>query len=241
MVSKSLSRVGRRLLRAVRKIAGLLRTEGPIEVFRIAYRRALTKARPDPFDLQNAVDTSGHLSLFKLDISSAHESVGFSYSPSPAEVCEKLFASLAIRHQDFTFIDLGAGKGRVLLVASRFPFKRLIGVEFARELVETARLNIQKFGCRAEIVHADAAEYRFPSENLVVYLYNPFGPEVLRPVLRSLREISISREVYLLYLNPKNSSCVEEVANEIDQIAGAKVYYFERPGNRTEGAATSGA
>jgi hypothetical protein len=95
-------------------------------------------------------------------------------------------------------------------------------------------LNIQKFGCRTEVVHADAAEYKFPSENLVVYLYNPFGPEVLRPVLRSLREISTSREVYLLYLNPKNSSCVDEVANEIDQVAGAKVYYFERPGNRTE-------
>lgn len=239
MLPNYLSRGSRRLLRTVRKIAHVWHTAGPGEVFRRTYRRIRAGRQPDSFDLQHAVDTAGHLSLFQLDITSRHEAVGFSYSPSPAEICEKLFASLTIRHQDFTFIDLGAGKGRVLLVASRFPFKRLIGVEFARELVETARLNIQKFGCRAEVVHADAAEYKFPSENLVVYLYNPFGPEVLRPVLRSLREISACREVYLLYLNPKNSSCVDEVANEIDQIAGAKVYYFERPGNRTE-AATSG-
>ncbi len=141
---------------------------------------------------------------------------------------------MPIRYEDFTFIDLGAGKGRVLLVASRFPFKRLIGVEFARELVETARRNIERFGCRAEVVHADAADYRFPSENLVVYLYNPFGPEVLRPVLSYLREISTGREVYLVYLNPKNSSCVEEFAREIYKLAGAKVYHFEQPSNQRQ-------
>jgi predicted RNA methylase len=180
----------------------------------------------DPFDEQYRVETAGEISLFQLDIASRHESAATNYQPSPWEVCGELLASLPIYYEDFTFIDLGAGKGRVLLVGSRFPFKRIIGVEFARELVQTARRNIESFGCRAEVVHGDAADYRFPFDNLVVYMYNPFGPEVLRPVLGSLREISAGREVYLLYLNPKNGSYVEEFAHEIYELAGAKVYHF---------------
>lgn len=92
--------------------------------------------------------------------------------------------------------------------------------------METARQNIERFHSRAEIVHADAADYRFPLDNLVVYLYNPFGPDVLRPVLHSLREISRRREVYVLYLNPKNASYVEEFANQIYELPDAKVYRF---------------
>ena len=51
------------------------------------------------------------------------------------------------------------------MLASRFLFKRLIGVEFALALVETARRNFKRFGCTAEVVHADAA-YRFPHDDL---------------------------------------------------------------------------
>ncbi len=182
--------------------------------------------RADAFDELYRVETAREVSLFQLDIASRHESVGIHYQPSPREVCDKLLASLPIHYEHFTFIDLGAGKGRVLLVGSRFPFRRLIGVEFARELVETARQNIERFHSRAEMVHADAADYQFPSDNLVVYLYNPFGPEVLRPVLRSLQEISRRHEVYVLYLNPENASYVEEFANQIYELSGAKVYRF---------------
>ncbi len=44
--------------------------------------------------------------------------------------------------QDFTFIDLGSGKGRVLLMASEYPFQKIIGVEFMPELHRAAQKNI---------------------------------------------------------------------------------------------------
>jgi predicted RNA methylase len=219
-----------RLLRAARKVSQIVQSEGVSAVVCKIRARINSRSRPvDSFDQQFQLDTAGEISLFQLDISSPNEVVGIRYQPSPVEACQELFASLPIRHQDFTLIDLGAGKGRVLLVASGFAFKRVIGVEFARELVETARRNIERFGCRAEVVHADAAEYKFPVDNLVVYLYHPFGSEVLRSVLGSLREISAQHDVYLIYLNAKNSSCVEEFAHEIQALRGAKVYRFERP------------
>lgn len=213
-------------MRAGQRLAQVVQDEGWIATVRKVRDRLSKSKRPDAFDEQYRVETAGEISLFQLDIASRHESTGVHYQPSPHEVCEQLLASLPIRYEDFTFVDLGAGKGRVLLLGSRFPFKRLIGVEFARELVETARQNIERFHSRAEMVHADAADYRFPSDNLVVYLYNPFGPDVLRPVIRSLREVSRRYEVYVLYLNPKNASYLEEFANQIYELSGAKVYRF---------------
>jgi predicted RNA methylase len=130
----------------------------------------------------------------------------------------------------FTSIDVGAGKGRVLLIASTFPFKRLIGVEFARELVDVAQRNIERSGCRAEIVCAGASEYSFPLDDIVVYLYNPLGLEILRGVLASLQKISERREVYLIYLNSQTHWFVKEFARELYHRAGAKVYHFGQHG-----------
>jgi precorrin-6B methylase 2 len=104
---------------------------------------------------------------------------------------------------DFTFIDLGCGKGRVLVAASRMGFRRIVGVEFAPELADTARINLAKLGLKeVEIVQGDAAEYDFPDSNLVVYLFNPFSGEVLRGVVEKLRNL-LTRRIFIVYNSPK--------------------------------------
>jgi hypothetical protein len=115
------ARIGR-LLRAFRRIAQIARSEGLGATIRKARDRISRSRLADPFDQKYQVDTAGEVSLFQLDIASPNESAGVRYQPSPVETCDELFASLPIRHEDFTFIDIGAGKGRVLLFASRFPF-----------------------------------------------------------------------------------------------------------------------
>lgn len=93
---------------------------------------------------------------------------------------------------DHTFIDIGSGKSRTLLLASRYSFAEIIGVEFARELVDIARSNVERFRdpsqkCRAlSVVEADAAAYDFPETPLVVYFYNPFSKDVFDIVLKNL-------------------------------------------------------
>jgi SAM-dependent methyltransferase len=98
-----------------------------------------------------------------------------------------------------TFIDLGCGKGRALLVAAKLGFKQVIGVEFAHELAETAKKNLEILGITNAVVeHADAAEYHFPSGDIVVYLYNPFHKEVLQKVIENLKR-SLPKKVYVIY------------------------------------------
>ena len=51
------------------------------------------------------------------------------------------------------------------------------------------------------MVEADAAEYRFPDNDMVVYLYNPFSKEVMEKVLENLRE-SLGKRLYVIYKVP---------------------------------------
>ena len=100
---------------------------------------------------------------------------------------------------EFTFVDLGSGKGRVLLMAAPYGFKRIMGVEFMPEWHRIAEENIRKFAAqygiasRIESFCMDAREFDFPAGPLVVYLFNPFPEPVLAVVLEKLRQSLLSK------------------------------------------------
>jgi hypothetical protein len=118
--------------------------------------------------------------------------------------------SLSIDYQQFTFVDLGSGKGRTLLMASDYPFRRIVGVELLPELHRVAEENIRRYRSekqechRIESVCADAAEFVLPQEPLVVYLFNPFPESVLERVIENLQAGARKgqRPLYVLYHNP---------------------------------------
>ncbi len=90
-----------------------------------------------------------------------------------------------------TFVDLGAGMGRVVLHAARRPFRQIVGVEVSPALLEVAKENRAAYrgalACRdVRLVRADAATFAFPRGDVVVYLYNPFTAPVLDAVLARL-------------------------------------------------------
>lgn len=147
------------------------------------------------------------------------------YQPTVEEEFAEIMRRLAhIDLTTFTFIDLGSGKGRALLMASMYPFARIVGVEVQPELEAIARRNIEAFQpqqidggvaedhlarpgqlCRLiESLCADAREYDFPYEELVLYLFNPFPAYVLREVLEKLAASAASapRRIFVLYNAP---------------------------------------
>jgi hypothetical protein len=126
------------------------------------------------------------------------------------EVIEDAGNNPALDLQTHTFIDLGSGKGRALLLAAMYPFAGIVGVEVQPSLDAIARSNIERFANPAQHCHrieslcADAREYAFPSGNLVLYLFNPFPDYVLREVLANLvaSARSIPRSIVVLYNAP---------------------------------------
>ena len=143
--------------------------------------------------------------------------------------------------QDFTFIDLGSGKGRVLLMASDYPFKRIIGVEFMPELHRAAQENIAKYAserqqCRQiATLCMDARDFQFPVEPLVVYLFNPFSEATFARVLENLqRSVEQSpRPVYIAYRFTEFKKLLAQ-AEWLEKIAGEEQWAVY--GNRQDHA-----
>ena len=132
------------------------------------------------------------------------------YQPTEPALFKEMMASLKIDFQEFTFIDIGSGKGRVLLMAADYPFRRILGIELLPALHRVAQENLSAYKsdsqqCFAlETVCGDAREFVFPAEPILLYLFNPLPElaliEVMANLENSLRQFP--RVVYLLYHNP---------------------------------------
>jgi SAM-dependent methyltransferase len=143
------------------------------------------------------------------------------YQPTePALFHEMLDGLSEFNFADFTFLDLGSGKGRTLLMASDYPFHRIVGVELLPALHQIAQQNLKQYKSEAqkcfalEAICADAAGFPFPDQRLLIYLFNPFPESVLRRVMANLEQSlrACPRTVYVLYHNPLLEHVVAEAA-----------------------------
>jgi hypothetical protein len=131
------------------------------------------------------------------------------YQPSEPAVFHSILRELAIDVSQFTFIDLGSGKGRTLLMAADYPLRRIIGAEIIPELHEIALQNVAQYGSDTQkcfTIHAwlgDARDFIFPPGPLLIYLFNPFPADILREVLERLHRALLEdpRECIVIYHN----------------------------------------
>jgi SAM-dependent methyltransferase len=169
------------------------------------------------FDAEHGVTTEALVFLGELDPEAVGPSLEHAthYEPTPVADAEALLDASPVAPDRATFVDLGAGMGRVVMLAARRPFRAVIGVEVSPALVEIARENIsaardsRRMVRDVKIVRADAADYVFPSGDLVVFMYNPFRGPVLRAVLAALRARPATDEVVLLYHTPIERAEIE--------------------------------
>jgi len=151
------------------------------------------------------------------------------------EMLETLQQTADFNFAEFTFIDLGSGKGRTLLMASDYPFARIVGVELLPALSHIARENLAQYKSDSqkcftlESICADAGQFSFPAGPLLIYLFNPFPESVLRRVLANLRRAldESPRTAYMIYYNPQHADVLAETGN-LQKIAGTHRYSIFR-------------
>jgi SAM-dependent methyltransferase len=172
---------------------------------------AYSPQRDRSFDREFGTDTGGMVQPTELGIADASlREQAILYLPSPARVTRWMLDNIGIDHAAFSFVDLGCGKGRVLLVASEYPFRKALGVDISAELTEIARRNADLYRPRArrcediEVRHGDATLVDFPDGNILLHLYHPFEPAVTAAVLRRLEQSVKAKPrrvevAYLLY------------------------------------------
>jgi SAM-dependent methyltransferase len=157
-------------------------------------RTARSEARRErEFDERHGVDTAGVVHLAALEIASPNKDLGVRYQAANPALVRRLLADIPIEPDEYVFVDFGAGKGRTALLASEFPFRRIMGVEFSPELVDVARANVGRFRSGAQLcrdiqfVCLDAVDLDIPTDPAVLFFYNPFGEPVMQRVMERIR------------------------------------------------------
>jgi len=125
---------------------------------------------------RNGISTAGIVSLDELGIAAPDRSP---YSPAPWSALRRAVPPEWVRPDD-VFLDLGSGMGRVVYqAAARYRFRRVIGVELARDLHRVAESNLgrnrDRLTCSdVRLVNADVLDYTVPDDVTMVFLFNPF-------------------------------------------------------------------
>jgi len=146
------------------------------------------------------------------------------YQPTEPARFREMMAALPIDFRQFTFVDIGSGKGRTLLLAAEYPFKRIVGVELIDVLHHAAEENITAWRKQSparvapisiESMQMDAREFVLPGTPLVVYLFNPLPEAGLRRVIVNIEESwkRAPRAIWIVYHNPLLEGILAESPN----------------------------
>lgn len=181
------------------------------------------------YDWEHRVNTTGAALSWRTRLFGLLNSV---YQPIPPEQFREMMSALSAHiapdknFSRFTFIDIGAGKGRALLLASEFGFRRIIGVELLSDLVGVARENVEEMerrglGSRIELVCEDATNFVFPVEPSVIFLFNPLPQSSLRRFLENLEQSLLQNPhpIYVVYANPVFEQTIGRVRS-LTRISG---------------------
>lgn len=145
------------------------------------------------FDRRYGTDTSGLVFQDRLRLEGAAAQDAVYYEATPTSVLRRALDTGVPDPDGYVLVDYGSGKGRVLLVASDYPFRRVIGVELSGLLHLTAQHNLRLYRrgrhrcADVRSVCADAADFALPEDDLVLYFYTPFVRQVFARVLENIR------------------------------------------------------
>ena len=201
------------------------------------WRRVVPEPRRQhPFDRRHRVDTGGV--LYPADLKSAHahdiQSAGY-YATAPslfhgamARWSETL-PGLGYRLCDYALVDMGCGKGRVVMLASEYGFREVAGVELNPALAAAAESNLRRWmrtprACgEVRIMHGDALSVPVPEGPVVIYFFNSFEREMVELWLQRLAGLASARRepIDLIYVHPEFGEMVRrtpgiQVLAEID-------------------------
>jgi len=192
-----------------------------------------TKPQPaiHPFDQRHGTDTSGLIpgSVIALGTTAKVAELTAYYGVAPSILHGLLDTWLYRTHphprgaqrniEQTVFLDIGAGKGRAMLLASQFPFLRVEGVELNPTLAAIAQANIALWAndpsanalAPLTLHHADATQHPLPNAPTLAFLFHPFELPILRRFLRHI-EKSLAANPHpfdLLYANAEHGSLLD--------------------------------
>lgn len=143
------------------------------------------------FDKKYHVDTADRVFVSELTPTDNEKRHSIRYEASDSDEIINAFNTVPFDPTNLTFIDIGAGKGKVLFIAASLSFKRIIGVEFDTALAAVIEKNILSYKnpdrqCDTiEVANANAREFQLPTGSMILFFYFPFKASLLSEVLEN--------------------------------------------------------
>lgn len=175
----------------------------------IAHLRRQTPPHDD-FDHTYGTDTAESLTPAEAAITGDAARHAWTYTPIASADFHRMIADLGLPRAvlaAYTFIDIGSGKGRAVLLAATYPWQRVIGVEMSAMLHQAAMQNVARFQAHRpeappiDVCCQDATTFTFPDDPLVLYFFHPFDETIMTRVTAHIRQalLRVPRPVLLLY------------------------------------------
>ena len=172
------------------------------------------------------IDTTILDDLKQLSIKGDNRDDAEIYQGASYYLLEKIFSRLQELNTPRDIIDVGSGKGRVMVVASNFGFNKITGVDFAGDLCTEAENNCciitERFpNTKWEVIHANAADFKFRNSDHVFFFFNPFKEPVMKAVIKNMLQSlkSNPRKIFVVYMNPQHKKLfMSEGFKEVEHI-----------------------
>jgi hypothetical protein len=190
-------------------------------------RLVLEDKRNRAYDARHRVETAQEEGLGAMGVAADAVKRGNSlYRVTWSWLIEKAMARLDVEPAHYSFIDYGSGKGKAMLMASNYPFKSIIGLEYARGLHDIAAENCRTYRnpsqkCRVlKPVLTDVLDFEPPPGPIVCFMCNPFDQTTLRTLFRKwrARHHQGERDIRILYLNMRSIAEQTLVLKEQDWL-----------------------
>src|SRR5665213_2143538 len=146
------------------------------------------------------------ISLKEKGVDISHASI---YMPLNYYVLEKLMNESIRYNGNKTFLDIGCGKGRVMIVAAAYGFTRIWGIDFSKAFCEETEMITGLYarrnpGTRFTVIHGDASVFDIPPDISTLFLFNPFDEVLMWMVVSNIvrSQERNPRCVRVLYANP---------------------------------------
>ncbi len=155
------------------------------------------------------------------------------YMATTEQTFKRIIKDIPKEYFNKNFLDIGCGRGKVLILAKENGFKaKIIGIELSKKLVESCKENISKNYKNIQVKNINALDYKISNNDGVFFFYNPFSEVVFNQVLNNIIESVIKepRKILVVYVNPTFEQKLKQKFNLVgrfDADLGQTVAIYE--------------
>jgi predicted RNA methylase len=168
------------------------------------------------FDWKYQIDTKTWVSHEDLIAENDLAKYSGHYQPNCALLVKKVLKRLQPpKHQ--TFVDLGSGKGRIMILAAEYGFQKVKGVELSTNLSAITESNVKSYKTKTgnvadiSVFNKDATSFEFEATDSVLFMYNPFNGVIFEKVINNIK-LSLERhprQLTIIYMLPTEKEIIE--------------------------------